>query len=367
MAFVAAVMTGCRDDADSPAATDNEGGVITLGTDLGYPTTRAAFSLTTPTASDPLTTLVWGSTTSKNYPNTGLIGNSTDGYKVANHVSVTFHSSHAQIAKDKMLFPFHESTADEVYFVGFSPNTASDYWTVIDNRNAKIDIDGSQDVMYAPEVSGHYAGAVPVLHFYHLLTHLRFIIRCEGADETARDEVAYAWGRIKDIYLTAQRDATVSDKVAVNLSAAASLTEVASHTMYSNGGSTYLRLYRTGTVSTPFADDPDRLVDDPSTWYTLQSASADGEETAYVLCAPVTAVSMAGVSEYTLTLNTEKRSNVTVPIDLRTIGTTLYAGSTMGCEFTVTLTFRFGKVIASSTAMYDWSQQGGQTIEDIGD
>ena len=363
MAFVAALLTACHDDADSPVGADGEGGAITLGTDMGTPTTRAAYSLTTPTASDPLSTLVWGSTTSMYYPDTDLIGSSSDGYQVANHIGLTFHSTYAQIGKTLMLFPFHGGTAEEVYFVGFYPTT----WEPIDTRNAKIDIHGYEDVMYAPEVSGHYGGEVPVLRFYHLLTHLRFIIRCEGDTEDDREEVAYAWGRIKDICLTAQRDGTPSDKVAVNLSAAASLTEVASHTMYSNGGSTYLRLYRTGTVSTPFADDPDRSVDDPSTWYTLQSASADGEETAYVLCAPVTAVSTSGVSEYTLTLNTEKRSNVRVPIDLRTMGNTLYAGSTMGCEFTVTLTFRFGKVIASSTAMYDWSQQGGQSIVDIED
>ena len=188
--------------------------------------------------------------------------------------------------------------------------------------------------------------------------------------------MSYAWGRLQRIRLTKQNngDDNPKNQVSIDLSHGASnLTQVEMRTEFSSNTS-YLPLYETGSNSTYFPQDPaaSGYADEALTgakWRELPTA-ADGEEMAYVLCAPVTATYLSAgelTDEYTLTLDTEHRKNVVVGIDLKSGRNSYFSGSTIGCEFVVTLTFRFGKVVASALAMYDWSQGGGQTLQPITD
>ena len=211
---------------------------------------------------------------------------------------------------------------------------------------------------------------MPVLHFYHLLTHLRFVLKCEGDTQEARDEVSYAWGKIKYLKLTKQNNGADDprNKVSIDLSkVVTNLTQIETRSTFTNTGASYLALYKKGS-DIYFPQNPAQA--DVEEQRVAIPTGEDGEELAYVLCAPVAATAGtvgALTSEYTLTLETEHRENVSIPIDLMVGSGTYFAGSTIGCEFVVTLLFRFGKVIATATAISDWSNQGGQTPVDIKD
>lgn len=342
-------------------------------------TTRYAYDLVTPEPTRPLIAYVWASTTSCSFPhfdNTGD-GSASSGYAVSKHAFTTFYSGYSALAKNgkrALNYPINGKLTPEVYFVGLAPASDdgvpdNDIWTHASYTETSYTFTGKEDVMYAPQVSAHYAGDVPVLHFYHLLTHLRFILKCEGATQDDRDEVSYGWGKIRNITLTKQNNGADDprNKVTIDLSKIASnLTQVETRSTFTNDAATYLALFMTGSDNyfpqNPLFDEESRRVAIP--------ANEDGEEMAYVLCAPVTATAGtvgALTDEYTLTLNTEHRSDVTIPIDLMVGPGTYFSGSTIGCEFLVTLTFRFGKVIATATAISDWSSQGGQTSVDIKD
>lgn len=351
-------------------------------------TTRSAYTLTQPEAASPLGTYIWASTTSATYPHyNGATGNGSQaaGYVVTKHAYANFYSHSTALDRggDRgFVFPVNGKVTPEVYFVGLAPAAndivANDVWKQNSNSDAYFTFHGYEDVMYAPEVSGHYSGDIPELHYYHLLTHLRFVLKCEGATEEAREEVSYAWGKVKTLVLTKQNNGAddTRNRVTIDLSrVATTLTQVEQRSTFSISpgyGSTdgYVSVYTKGSDSY-FGQNPTSVVDDATKFVEIPYAEADGEEMAYMLCAPVTATAgsapLALTDEYTLTLNTEKRSNVSIPIDLMVGPGTYFSGSTMGCEFVVTLTFRFGKVIATSTAMYDWSQLGGQTPIDIED
>ena len=378
--FAAGLLTACQDHVqEMQEAVDAP---ISIGAELqahaDMAETRAAYKETVPDMQHPLASYVWASTTKNKFDHNVHDGTQAQGFVVEKHAYTTFYSSFSVldiIDGDRgMRYPVNGSTFNEVYFIGLSPavngTQPTDSWKQNSAVDAYYTFNGSQDVMYAPQVSGHYTGDIPVLHFYHLLTHLRFVIKCEGDDLDAREEVSYGWGKLKNIKLIGQNRNTEKPKniVTIDLSREASnLSQVEMRSTFS-GTPDYLTIYKVGTVATPFPQDPG-AADDSSRWYTLPT-TAEGEEVASVLCAPVQATALNGTAltdEYTLELNTEHRSNVKVGIDLKTAPNSYYSGSTMGCEFVVTLNFRFGKVVATATAMYDWSANGGQTSFDITD
>ena len=388
--MTAALFTACQNDDPEVLETANSDNVISVGLEIdGHNdfsaymggNTRAPFEETEPSASSSLRAYIWASTTANKFQHTDVGGNGTNGsgYVVSKHAYTTFYNTYSALdrigGKRSMVFPVNGKSAPDVYFIGLSPATdngdpGSDIWTTnAGSTQAIFTFTGSEDVMYAPQVSGHYSGDVPMLHFYHLLTHLRFVLKCEGDTQDAREEVAYAWGKIKNITLTKQNNGADDprDRVTIDLSkSATNLSQVETRSTFSNSGVSYLALFKKGANSyfpqNPAFDDEGNRVELPTT--------EDGEELAYILAAPVTATagtSVARTEEYTLTLNTANRSNVTIPIDLMLGNATWYSGSTIGCEFIVTLNFRFGKVIATATAVKDWDSNGGQTDTQIKD
>lgn len=383
-----ACLAACQGDESLPQVLPQEQ-VVTIGSVLDNHadfevyaggTRRSAYQGTEPEAGNPLNAFVWSSTTSATYPhsNTSGDGSQSNGYVVTKHAYAAFYSKSTALdraGQRGFVFPVNGKVTPDVYFVGLAPavndEPNNDLWTTnASSTQAIFTFHGNEDVMYAPEVSGHYSGDIPLLHFYHLLTHLRFVFKCEGDTEEAREEVSYAWGKIKNIKLVKQNNGADNprNKVTIDLSrVATSLTQVESRSAFTSTAD-YLSLYKKGS-DVYFPQNPAALVDDESKHVEIP-VSEDGEELAYLLCAPVTATAGtvgALTDEYTLLMNTEKRSNVSIPIDLMVGKNSYFSGSTMGCEFVVTLTFRFGKVIATATAMYDWSQEGGQSPVDIKD
>lgn len=324
---------------------------------------RAPYEWTEPSLEHPLQVAVWASTTSKWYQH--IDGKNGKDGTVALHSWANFQNPKHQLLKDA-IYPNTENTL--VYFVAMHPRdgwAAKDASGTADATKASNTFTGKEDVMFAPEISGKY-GLVdnvkvdPVLHFYHLLTYLRFEMVAES--EAVRD----AWGPVKNITIKSKSGVTI------DLSQAVSNKDDIPGRVTFTGAETDMKLYQTGS---------DTDFPGASTPYTLK-APPPGEETnwadyseevAYVLCESVSATkevedvgtgNKVQTAEYELTLTTQNRTDVKVKLDLMANETELFEGNTMGKEFTIVLKFKLGNTIAVKAMMTDW-QTGGVGSGDL--
>lgn len=315
---------------------------------------RAPYEWTEPSLEHPLQVAVWASTTSKQYQH--IDGKNGKDGTVALHSWANFQNPNHQLLKDAI----YPNAADKlVYFVAMHPKDgwiAKDASGTADDTKASNTFTGKEDVMFAPEISGKY-GLVnnvkvdPILHFYHLLTYLRFEMVAES--EAVRD----AWGPVKKITIKSKLGVTI------DLSQAVSSKDSIPGRVTFTGLETDMNLYQTG-----------RDTDFPgaSTPYTLKAPPpgkeddwADySEEVAYVLCESVSATKEIEDAEYELTLTTQNRTDVKVKLDLMANETDLFEGNTMGKEFTIVLKFKLGNTIAVKAMMTDW-QTGGVGSGDL--
>lgn len=320
----------CQADEQQMPASD-AAATVTLRTDIGALQTRTPYELTTPSSEKPLDATVWASTTAGTFANGSADG--SDGTTVSKHVDAHFISGTSTLTGVKYPHTVEGVVVNKptVYFIGLYPKT----WSTPAGTSATHTVTGRDDLLYAPQVTGEYATATPpTLHFYHLLTWLRFKVVADDA------EVRDAWGKLKSIQLNAQ-----PTSVSLDLSAAPidpKNTNVYDKLTFT--GSSPMSLYGTGTNTTfPAAD------------YTLPTTPT---EVAYVLCRPVVATNALNSYEYTLTLSTEHRSNVTVNIDLKDAVDAFYSGNTIGQQFEVTLRFTMGKTLAVATQVTGWQFKG---------
>lgn len=289
----------------------------------------------------PFTVAVWASTSSGTYPDGSANGTSASSYQVGKHVTAVFNQSSTTLNgpdNDGIRYPYNEAPtppavmSPSVYFIGLYPST--DWSTLSEGAGAGYTFTGCQDVMYAPEVSGSSDPGVddPTLTFYHLLTYLKFKIVAESADAQK------AWGKLTSIKLVKQNNGSdLKSSVSVTLNSPAS-----SATFGTTVSELHLYVQNTNTYF-------------PISAYTIPTSAA--APVAYVICAPVTASADPGYNEYTLEISTENRTSRLVGIDLKSIADELYTGSTMGKEFTVTLTFTLNSIAASATVT-GWTTGG---------
>ncbi len=318
-------------------------------------TTRAPFLLSAPDQNNPLKVAVWASTTEYKFPDEGK--NGKDGSNVvALHTSANFTSGEEQLLNDAV---YPKEGGSKVYFVGMHPENgwttpaADDPDPALAAKAGEIatkTFDGSEDVMFAPQISGEYAQNVtewPKFEFRHLLTWLRVSIKADG------EAVSKAWGRLKSL--------KVKSPGGVTIDLSGEYDPTAPQDRVSFSGDAELDFYKTGTDNV-FVDP-----NDESTWYTLQDEATDA--VAYVLCAPVMASAndpdqlptIVRTAEYTLLVETENRS-VEVPIDLMkdasTDPPTYFEGYTMNNRFTLNLNFKMGNNIAVTATVTDWKTGG---------
>ena len=159
-------------------------------------TTRAIASPyqgTTPSGSNPLDASVWFSTTSGTYE-AGAVAN-----ELPRHTEIRFNSSGLVYpVSDVLLYP----ESGTVYCVGLYPYSATE-WTntnaggASSTSHASHLIDGSQDLMFAPQVSGTKESPISSpLAFAHQLTWLKFNVQAES------HSAKLAWGNITAITVT---------------------------------------------------------------------------------------------------------------------------------------------------------------------
>lgn len=201
ISIMAAVMliVGC-----SRVGTDDSRPVIMMSANVvehAVVTKAAAYTGTVPSPDSPLAADLWFSMASGQYKTTAATDQKT---YIPCHTQVKFETGDPVAvlydgAQDKALkYP----TDGTVYCMGFYPQNA---WTYDGSGGviAKAGINGSRDLMFAPEINGEWNDKFESQQFEHVLTWLK-IVACA----TSHDAVD-AWGKITGI--------TVSSKTEVQL------------------------------------------------------------------------------------------------------------------------------------------------------
>lgn len=350
-------LTGCQ-KADMEEVTPSDRSIWLSASISPSATTRTAYELTTPTTEKTFDAMVWASTTSCDYPYNSVSPKTGADNTMGYHTTVYFQSGTDQLLRDGLVYPSNNA---DVYFIGLHPNAGwEDKHDGTSNTSTSFTFNGSNDVLYAPQVSGNLPASValptptkPQLHFFHLLTYLRVKVFAEDAS------VASSWGKLTNLKLMSQQST-----LGIDLSSVPDISSGVFATMQSNveskvsfsGDLGDLQFYALGTDNTF------------STQYSAGlSLSTESTEVAYVLCKPVSATSGdvgLRTNEYVLELSTENRTAVTINVDLKTASDTWFTGSTMGHEFVIELKLCAGGYISASASVTDWTT-GGYVIKDV--
>ena len=342
--FLSISILSCQNDSSEVPPSSGE--PIRVSASINMPTlTRSAYNLGTPTFDKQFDAMIWASTTSCNFPYNHHSPNNGSNGIVGYHTTVNFQNGTYQLTRDDLYYPSDNSN---VYFVGLYPNSGwVDDHDGGSNVSTSFTYTGKEDVMYAPQVTGHKNASTspthPSLHFFHLLTWLRVEVYVEN------DDVANTWGDLQSMTLHGMNTTLEIDVSSVpDVSSADFATRqgnIASKVSFSSPSS--LHLWTTDD-DTEFTGQSYRLTSSPT-------------EIAYVLCQPVNATAGTDgnrTNEYVLQLSTANRTGITVNVDLKTAEGTWFEGSTMGRQFIITLRFTESGYVSASASVTDWITGG---------
>ena len=229
---LALIFTACSNRLEVPGDDARIGLRAGIG-EVGV-TTRATatpYQGTTPSTSNVLDASVWFSTTSGSYANTGATGASAT---LPLHTEIQFNSSGLVYpVSDVLLYP----ESGTVYCVGLYPYSASEWTNTNSSGSASTShashaINGSDDLMFAPQVSGTKESPISSpLAFTHQLTWLKFSVQAES------HSAKLAWGNIESISVTSPYS-----RLTVDLSAGTASCNGASTDISAFSGSEALKI-----------------------------------------------------------------------------------------------------------------------------
>lgn len=174
------------------------GGDIQLGVTVGDIQSRATAVPYLPQNEKTLTADVWFRKDGGSYKDQPDI--TTTNLPV--HTTVTFEGTPmmAYVLHDgkNLKYPRDDS---KVYCVGMYPATG---WTTTNNTTVSHDINGAEDLLFAPEIKGSWSDRFPTQEYKHLLTWIKINI-C-ASSHAAID----AWGTINQITVNSAPEVTVN-------------------------------------------------------------------------------------------------------------------------------------------------------------
>lgn len=202
MVFVFLTMAACSETAsDEPDLNGN----IQLGVTVGdlQISSRAGVEADPYLAQDgkPLKAAVWFRNYDGDYEN-----NPDAKTNLPVHTTVEFNGSQLTYVlydKKNLKYPTGNS---KIYCVGLYPVSEPLQWKTTDNMIVSHDINGNQDLMFAPEIEGCWNQNFPLQRYEHLLTWIKINI-CA----TSHDAVE-AWGMIEQIYIHSDDEVTIDLK-----------------------------------------------------------------------------------------------------------------------------------------------------------
>lgn len=279
--------------------------------------TRAAVSadvypLQTPTLDNPLNADIWLSTSSCLYPAYfPAAGINDDGSEIDAHRTISYISGAATLPSgyngEYLRYPANQDKM--VFCIGLYPQ---DVWATSLGKDVTAPIDGTKDLMFAPEISG--CGRNPLVNtrqtFHHLLTWLKVRVR---ADELSTGDT---WGKMREISVTSKNQLTIND--------------LKQATPAIGGVDTKMVLFESVEG------------------YTLNTTS---EEKGSALVAPVDA--SASAADYTLHIVCEHHSK-DIPINLVDAYGNPFTGWTTGKVFVITLRFATLSYIEGTVTLEPW-------------
>ena len=162
---------------------------------------EGAYIGTTPSSINNLDAAVWFSLESGYYPEE-LPDTASEEMKALSaetnipvHGEINYQSGTATFpdSENEASQPKYPTTDHSVYCVGLYPK---DDWTVsADGRYATHDISGTEDIMFAPEISGKWDKHFTTQRYHHMLTWLKVCV-C-----TTTAEASNYWGKLQEITL----------------------------------------------------------------------------------------------------------------------------------------------------------------------
>jgi len=213
----------------------------------------------------------------------------------------------------------------EIYCVGFYPDDGE--WNTKDNVTVSHRIDGTDDLMFAKEISGKWSSHFGTQSYDHLLTWIKINI-CATSHEAVD-----AWGKILRIYISSDREVQID---------------------LQTGTRTYLPA-STGNEADAFIPTMYKEDDDPEP-ITLSTAT---QEVGSVLCSPET--------EYTLWIVSENKSDekerrtvnmkLTLMNEDDTITDVTHETQAIGKCFVFSLYFTPYKVVEGVCTLNSWNNQ----------
>ena len=251
---LALLVCGCTNQQDDEEIRLFDG---RIGVSASLPdpivTTRTAavanpYQGTTPSTSNVLDASVWFSTTSGTYE-AGALANT-----LPRHTEVKFNSSGTVYPESEILLYPESGT---VYCVGLYPYSETEWTTNAGNTEAYHDIDGSQDLMFAPQISGTKASPISSsLAFTHQLTWLKINVIAED------NSAISSWGNVTNITVTSP-----GNKLTVNLSAG---------TASCNSTSTNITAFEGSSALKITSQDFGSIFCAPATGYNISVTTANG-------------------------------------------------------------------------------------------
>lgn len=275
---------------------------------------------------------------------------------------------------------YYPSNDNPLYMVGLVPAVKADWTMDTDSKVASHAIDGKTDIMAAAVTKmnngtdaiqkGKASATVyPAFNFTHKLT----LVNVKVYTPTQKEQAA--WGKITKIELVAVNKGTalstdgVNDKCDVTLE-----TATATWSATATGKTTPFYAYNTTDKYTDklISTDDEKTADADANFGAVEIATAataegtataaDAQYVAYSMIAPFTTKSNGTkITNMMLKVYTEENEDgIEAPIaglyttaDVDPDSGTIYAGSTEGKKFDVTLKF-VGKEIKASATVTDW-------------
>ena len=166
----------------------------------------SAYEWTSPSAEHPIEADIWFSTTEHTFPGNGTNTPGSDVIEV--HKTITYNSNSytfPDISETETLMSY-PSTA-KLYCIGFSPRGKWS-WNTTSGKAESVAglVDGSTDILYAPEISGTGTAKMTTQTFKHALTWIKVRVRAFTTDASA------TWGKLQKIEIETNDKATYDVK-----------------------------------------------------------------------------------------------------------------------------------------------------------
>lgn len=249
-----------------------------------------------------------------------------------NYISGTATFPESTTEADKPKYPVN---GDNVYCIGLYPNDAE--WTTTDDNYTKVQrtITGTEDLMFAPEITGNWNNHFTSQRYRHLLTWLKVGV-C-----TTTSEAASYWGKLKKITLKG-----VPKTLTIDLS---------------NQEGDDFKLENTVTYSSDNPDTPeiegiqDLLIFDSDSGIDLAITT---QEVASVFCHPS--------PTYTISIECENGTTTDIPITLEALNQAEVAllNYPAGLQYVLILYFHPFNVVEGVCTLNAWNAQNEDLYQD---